>query len=317
MYLVVAVTAAVGIAGRNLIGADQRGEIIFGHSASNLHLPVLALLFALFFSSVGSGLASLLTPDNGDAAAILFKRELYLLLVLMSGFLALAAYLCLPVEFFLEEMPGQLKAPYLAYLVLLIALVVMFGVMLGAELQANHPRFLQSLVSQSRWGASANLVEGLSFGYLGSAVPIVVWAGVGYLAYFWLGSLGAALSAVGVALLIPNYLAINTYFALVDNASFCVFVGQLPGDSITTLMGLAENRKVYGAQVHMHFTSLAVLCNYALALDFVADYELVRLPLNNPSIVAGLFLGAMLIYAFGAMTLLAIQNVAPVLCLDP
>lgn len=93
-------------------------------------------------------------------------------------------------------------------------------------------------------------------------------------------------------------------------------MGQLPEDSLTTLMTVAENKKIYGVQVHMHFTSLAIVANYALALNFISDYELTRLPLSNPNIYSGLFLGAMLIYSFGSMMLLAIQNVTPVLCLD-
>ena len=106
MYLVIGLAAGVGIAGRNLIGSDQKGEIIFGNSVSNVYLALIAILFMSFFSTAASAAASLLSPDNGDSATILFKRELYLVMILMSGFLALAAYLCLPVEFFLKDQPN-------------------------------------------------------------------------------------------------------------------------------------------------------------------------------------------------------------------
>jgi hypothetical protein len=39
-------------------------------------------------------------------------------------------------------MPKELKSPYQAYLLLLIALIVMFGLMISAEMQVNHPRFI-------------------------------------------------------------------------------------------------------------------------------------------------------------------------------
>ena len=73
---------------------------------------------------------------------MVFRREVYVIIFFLIGFLALAAYLCLPVEFFLDEMPKELKSPYQAYLLLLIALIVMFGLMISAELQVNHPRFI-------------------------------------------------------------------------------------------------------------------------------------------------------------------------------
>lgn len=132
MYLAVALACATSAAGMNIIGADQKGEIIFDYSIYNIYLPLLAVLFLFFFSLLANVLTSvLLSPDTGDEAAIIFKREVYLILFFLSGFLALAAYLCLPVEFFLNEMPNELKAPYLGYLILLISLLVMFGLMIA------------------------------------------------------------------------------------------------------------------------------------------------------------------------------------------
>ncbi len=113
-------------------------------------------------------------------------------------------------------------------------------------------------------------MEGLSIGYLGTAAPVIIWAGVLFLSYFWLGSFGVSLAAVGSALLIPNYLNINTYFSLVETGSFVTFVGQLGEDCLNNLMTIAENRKQYEIQIHSHFTSLALTANYAIVLNFVA-----------------------------------------------
>jgi len=61
---------------------------------------------------------------------------------------------------------------------------------------------------------------------------------------------------------------------------------------------------------------MALAANFAIALNFIDEYNLSKVPLTNPSLLVGLFFGAMLIYSFGAIVLLAIQNVTPVLCLD-
>lgn len=98
MYLSVALACATSAAGMNIIGADQKGEIIFDYSIYNIYLPLLAVLFLLFFSLLANVITSLfLYPESGDEAAIIFKREIYLILFFLSGFLALAAYLTLPV----------------------------------------------------------------------------------------------------------------------------------------------------------------------------------------------------------------------------
>lgn len=61
---------------------------------------------------------------------------------------------------------------------------------------------------------------------------------------------------------------------------------------------------------------MALAANFAITLNFVEEYGLTKVPLTNPGVYAGLLLGAMLIYSFGAVVLLAIQQVTPVLCYD-
>jgi Na+/H+-translocating membrane pyrophosphatase len=61
---------------------------------------------------------------------------------------------------------------------------------------------------------------------------------------------------------------------------------------------------------------MALAANFAITLNFIDEYGLSKVPLTDPSLFVGLFFGAMLIYSFGAVVLLAIQNVTPVLCLD-
>lgn len=58
-------------------------------------------------------------------------------------------------------------------------------------------------------------------------IPGILWAALCYLAQYWLGSFGVALITLGTALLIPNYLGINTYYSLGDNSSFSLWVGEV------------------------------------------------------------------------------------------
>jgi K(+)-stimulated pyrophosphate-energized sodium pump len=114
----------------------------------------------------------------------------------------------------------------MAYLIMLIALFVMFIIMLVGEVEINHPRFIYSLINSSKSGAATNLLAGLSFGYFGNAIPIVAWTGIGFLSYYWLGSYGVGLLSIGIASLLPNYLTINTFFASIENASFIAYITQ-------------------------------------------------------------------------------------------
>lgn len=61
---------------------------------------------------------------------------------------------------------------------------------------------------------------------------------------------------------------------------------------------------------------MALTINYALMLNYINIYELSHISLMNPGLYVGLFIGAMFIYSFGAVILLCIQNVSPILCYD-
>ena len=67
-------------------------------------------------------------------------------------------------------------------------------------------------------------------------MPVLIWAGLIYLAQYWLGSFGVALLGVGTALLIPNYLVLNTYYSLIENTSFIVWVGDLGDEAMSNVM---------------------------------------------------------------------------------
>ena len=161
MYFCLSIACGVSSAGTNVIGADQSGEIVFSLSNCNLYLPLLAILFMMTITLlVNLVFTFLVSPGSGPDIVLNFKRELYLVLVLMSGFLALASYLTLPVEFFLDEKPHELKGPHLAYLCLLIALFALFGLLAVSELQVNHPGSIYSVI----WSGSESEASGLLAG---------------------------------------------------------------------------------------------------------------------------------------------------------
>lgn len=67
--------------------------------------------------------------------------------------------------------------------------------------------------------------------------------GIGFLGFYWLGTFGIAVIAVGIACLLPNYLAINSFCASTENASMIGFINQLPEEVIGNLMQLSDTKR--------------------------------------------------------------------------
>jgi hypothetical protein len=68
----------------------------------NSYLPIISFLFALFFALLFNIVSTLLMrPTASENVRMSFKVQTYASVTLLIGFQALAAYLALPVEFFL------------------------------------------------------------------------------------------------------------------------------------------------------------------------------------------------------------------------
>lgn len=96
-YLTAGITVPIYIAACNVIGVDQKGEIIFKFSLSNCYLPILSFLFALFFDLLFNLITNfIIRPSVSEGVRVVLNLQRYAAVILLIGFQALAAYLCLP-----------------------------------------------------------------------------------------------------------------------------------------------------------------------------------------------------------------------------
>jgi len=63
-------------------------------------------------------------PSTGEGVRTALNVQKYATIVLLIGFQSLAAYLCLPAEFFIDEIGSHLRQPYHAYLSILFGLLL-------------------------------------------------------------------------------------------------------------------------------------------------------------------------------------------------
>jgi hypothetical protein len=81
-------------AGMNVIGVDQKGEIVFDLSTDNSYTAVFLMGYSLFFSllfSIWKGSA-----ESEAQVKMHFRVNIVGIFVFLSGFSALACYLTLP-----------------------------------------------------------------------------------------------------------------------------------------------------------------------------------------------------------------------------
>jgi len=159
-------------------------------------------------------------------------------------------------------------------------------------------------------GPAPNIILGLALGYASCVVPILcITATIGY-AFATAGMYGIGLSALGMLGSLPVALSIDGYGPIADNAGGIAEMSGLPAEirDMTDALDAAGNTT---AAVGKGFAiGSACLVGLALFGAFITRIGDKSVDILRPIQFAGLLVGAMLPYAFSALTMKAVGDAA-------
>ncbi|MGB1697682.1 MAG: sodium-translocating pyrophosphatase [Thermoplasmatota archaeon] len=204
------------------------------------------------------------------------------------------------------------------YLTTLIGLVVTIVLMFVTEYYTSTKfRPVRATAKASETGAATNIISGLAVGMESTFAPIVIIAFAVFGSYMLAGLLGIGIAAVAMLGITGMVVAMDTYGPITDNAGGIAEMAELP----------AKVRKNTDALDAVGNTTKAVTKGYAVgsaalaALALFSDYTH-RLPaednggipfvfeLDNPMVLIGLLIGAMLPFLFSAFLMNAVGKAA-------
>ncbi len=191
----------------------------------------------------------------------------------------------------------------------------------------------QNLASSSETGAATVIIGGISLGLRSTIAPIlIVGAAViisfvsaggslktnsaDYAIMFSRGLYGIGIAAVGMLSTLGITLATDAYGPVADNAGGIAEMsglGKEIRERTDALDSLGNTTAATGkgfAIGSAALTALALLVSYIdIAREKMNGAEL-DLSLTNPAVLVGLFIGAMLVFVFSALTMSAVQRAA-------
>ena len=178
----------------------------------------------------------------------------------------------------------------------------------------------RSLAGDTETGAATTIIGGISLGMKSTAAPVVI-VGIAiivsflaaggsldtgnaavYEASFNKGLYGIGIAAVGMLSTLGITLATDAYGPVADNAGGIAEMSGL--DSLGNTTAATGKGFAIGSAA---LTALALMVSY---VDVVEKQTVMDLSITNPAVLVGVFVGAMMTFIFGALTMSGVQRAA-------
>ena len=285
-----------------------------GYGWSGMFLPVALAAVGILCSILGS----FLVKTKEDA------KQLDLLKSLRTGTYtaaALSAAVAAPLCYFIL---GRAQNCWGVYIAILCGLVGGCAIGYFTEYYtSDNYKPTQKLAAASETGSATIIIGGISLGLRSTLTSILIVGAAVIISFFCAGGnvsfnqglYGIGIAGVGMLSTLGITLATDAYGPVADNAGGIAEMAGLPDEvrnRTDALDSLGNTTAATGkgfAIGSASLTALALLVSYVNIVQEKTD-EILDFTLTSPTVLVGLFVGAMLTFVFSAFTMSAVQKAA-------
>ena len=294
-----------------------------GYGFAGMLLPMALAVVGIICSIIGSFLVK--TKENASQQALLksLRTGTYTAAILAAVLAAPLCYLILG------------NAGWGVYVAILCGLIGGCAIGYFTEYYTSDTyKPTQELAAASETGSATIIIGGISLGLKSTLTSILIVAAAVLISYFAAGGsktivdgaghfteafnkglYGIGIAGVGMLSTLGITLATDAYGPVADNAGGIAEMAGLPEEvreRTDALDSLGNTTAATGkgfAIGSASLTALALLVSYVNIVQEGTD-EILNFTLTSPTVLVGLFIGAMLTFVFSAFTMSAVQRAA-------
>jgi len=243
------------------------------------------------------------------------KQQLTISTVLMLVAMVLVSKYYLPSTW---NMDKRVCHWYYAFICTGIGLISGYFIGLSTDYYtSNAHEPVREMVRACSSGPAINIIYGLALGYVSTIIPIILLAITTLVSIKLLGMFGVSLAAIGMLSTLSVGLAIDAYGPISDNAGGIAEMAGMGEDVRRTTDALdaaGNTTAAIGKGFAIGSAALVSLALYGAFITRITDpllnTSIKAITVNDPWVFCSLLIGAMLPYAFSAMTMKSVGSAA-------